>query len=57
MSTYFPNGLTTLTLTDFYENIRRALEVDDNTPADQAKPYEARETAIFGVSPKPSNSN
>jgi hypothetical protein len=47
MSQYFPDGLTTRTLIDFYGNIRRALEVDDNTPAGQPKPYEARENADF----------
>jgi len=47
MSQYFPDGLTTQTLIDFYGNIRRALEVDDNTPDGQPKPYEVRENGDF----------
>jgi hypothetical protein len=47
MSRYFPDGLTTHTLIDFYSNIQRALDVDDNTPAGQEKPYGARTNNDF----------
>ena len=47
MSQYFPDGLPTNTLIDFYSNIQRALDVDDNTPAGQAKPHGARTNSDF----------
>ncbi len=47
MPNFFPSGLTDRALLDFYDNIANALDVDDQTPAGQPKPYEARENNDF----------
>ena len=47
MPNYFPSSLTDRILLDFYDNIGNALDVDDQTPAGQPKPYGARENKDF----------